>query len=139
MAVSVFEFKDVIPDDAAVADVLGATKCIWDGVRDHIKKDHKDVSEEWKYYSKSSGWMLVIKAGKRTLIYLIPAKGHFKTNFVFGRAATDAALASDLPAGVIKSIKEARQYVEGRSFMTDVRKSEDMGTVIKLIGIKSSN
>jgi len=139
MSLSVFEYKEVIPDDGAVADVLGPRKDLWDRVREHIASNFKDVSGEWKYYSRSSGWTFVIKSGKRTLIYLIPMKGYFKTNFVFGDAAVSAAVASDLPAAVIKSIRDARPYIEGRSFMTDVKKGEDVDTVVKLIGIKAGN
>ena len=139
MALSVFEHKETIPDDEALAKALGAAKGHWDGIKEHIKKNYKEMNEEWKYYSRSSGWMLVVRSGKRTLIYLIPMNGYFKTNFVFGQSATDAALASDLPAAVIKTISEARPYIEGRSFMTDVKKKEDIGVVEKLIAIKDKN
>jgi len=139
MSLSVFEFKEEVPDDAVLAKVLGATKGIWDDVREHIEKNYKDMNEEWKYYSRSSGWLLVVRSGKRTLIYLIPMSGYFKTNFVFGESAVNAALASGLPADVIKKIAEARPYVEGRSFMVDVKKTEDTDTVRKLIAIKDEN
>ena len=139
MSLSVFEFKEAMPDDAALAKELGATKGIWDDVREHIKKNYKDMNGEWKYYSKSSGWTFVIRSGKRTLIYLIPMNRYFKANFVFGESAVNAALASDIPADVIKKITEARPYVEGRSFMTDVKKKDDLGVVEKLIAIKDKN
>jgi len=139
MSLSVFEYKEVIPDDNALADVLGPRKELWDLVKEHIRSNYKDVSGEWKYYSRSAGWTFIVKSGKRTLIYLIPMKGYFKTNFVFGDAAVNAVLTSDLPAAVIKIITDARPYIEGRSFMTDVKNSEDVGTIVKLIGIKAEN
>jgi len=128
-----------MPDDAALGKALGERKALWDDVREHVKKNYKDMNEEWKYYSKSSGWLLVVRSGKRTLLYLIPMNGYLKTNFVFGESAVNAALASDIPADVIKKINEARPYVEGRSFMTDVKKKEDLGVVEKLIAIKDKN
>jgi hypothetical protein len=139
MSLSVFEHKDVIPDDEALAKALGERKAAWDSIREHIRSNYKDANEEWKYYSKSSGWTFVIKSGKRTLIYLIPMSGYFKTNFVYGAGATEEALSSDIPDLVKKAISSARQYIEGRSFMTDVKKKEDTDTVMKLIGIKNRN
>jgi hypothetical protein len=139
MSLSAFEHKEVRPDDDAVAKALGEKKALWDGVKEHIASNHKNVNEEWKFYSKDAGWTLVIKGGKRTLVYLIPLNGHFKVNFVFGENAVNAAQSAGLPAHIVKKITEARPYVEGRSFMVDVKGKEDADAVIELIGIKDRN
>ena len=138
MSLSAFGDKTVIPDEDSVATVIGGTAPLWNDVKSHLS-GYRNMSEEWKFYSKKSGWTLVVKSGDRTLIYLIPQNGHFKTNFVFGGKAAEAARKADLPAYVIGKIEEARQYAEGRSFMIDVKEPDDVRTVSELIRIKDRN
>lgn len=137
MSLSAFGDKAVRPDEQSVADVLAERKPLWDSLKEHMTANHKSVSEEWKFYTKEAGWTLVVKSGKRTLIYFIPMNGFFKVNFVLGEKAVSAAQNADLPGTVIKLISDATQYVEGRSFMLDVKEDADIETSIKLIGIKA--
>jgi len=138
MSLSAFGDKTVKPDEDAVAAVIGRTAPLWEDAKGHLA-GYGNVSEEWKFYSKKAGWTLVVKSGERTLVYLIPQNGHFKTNFVFGGKAVEAAKKADLPASVIGKIEEARQYAEGRSFMIDVKDPDDVGIVAELIRIKDRN
>jgi hypothetical protein len=139
MSLSVFEHKEVMPNNDSLTKALGDTKALWDSVMNDTSDKYGNVSSEWKYYSKSSGWTFVVKSGKRTLLYLIPMNGYFKANFVYGGGAVEEALSSDVPENVKKTISGARQYIEGRSFMTDVKKSDDVDVVIKLTDIKNRN
>jgi len=139
MSLSVFEYKETQPDPGALAKALGPALKLWDSVMKKITDGYKDVSSEWKYYSKSSGWLLVVKSGKRTLVYLIPMNGYFKANFVYGNAAAEEALSSDIPEQIKKAISAARPYIEGRSFMTDVKRSDDLAVIEKLTDIKNRN
>ena len=138
MSLSAFGDKTARPDDDAVAAVLDGTASLWNDVRGHLT-EYVDVSEEWKFYSKSSGWILAVRSGKRTLVYLIPLNGHFKANFVFGDKAVDAARNAGLPAYAVRMMTEARKYAEGRSFMIDVKEPDDVRTVAELIRIKDRN
>jgi hypothetical protein len=139
MSLSVFEYRDVRPDDNMLEKALLGSKGQWDALREHIRSEYGDVSEEWKYYSKATGWSFVIKSGKRTLIYLIPVNGYFKANFVFGEGAVNAAIASGIPDAIKKTISDAKQYAEGRAFMVDAKNAGDKDAVIELIRIKDRN
>ncbi|MDR0778321.1 MAG: DUF3788 domain-containing protein [Methanomassiliicoccaceae archaeon] len=139
MSLSAFSDKTVRPDETAVAAVLDKRKSLWDALKEHITKDHKNVSEEWKFYTKEAGWTLVVKSGKRTLLYLIPMNGLFKVNFVFGERAVSASQDAGLPEYVMELISNAAPYVEGRSFMFDVNEDADVETAIKLLRVKDQN
>jgi hypothetical protein len=139
MSLSAFGDKAAIPDEKMIAAVLADGKPIWDGIREHVRSAYKEINEEWKFYSRSAGWSLVVRSGKRTLFYFIPQNGYFKINFVLGGKAADAAQSSGLPAHILKMISEARPYAEGRSFMMDVKEKEDAGTAIRLMDIKDRN
>ncbi|MDR2866249.1 MAG: DUF3788 domain-containing protein [Methanomassiliicoccaceae archaeon] len=138
MSLSAFGDKGVMPDDHAVSSALGANKQLWDEIKDHAAS-YNDMNEEWKFYSKAAGWTLLIRSGKRTLFYMMPMNGLFRVSFVFGGKAADEAQRSDLPDALINTITTAKQYAEGRSFMTDVKEKDDVSTVIRLIAIKDAN
>ncbi len=137
MSLSIFGEKAIQPNEEQLEGALVACKPLWDGLKNHITSTYGNTSEEWKYYSKSAGWTLVIKSKKQTLLYLVPLSHSFKVNFVFGEKAVAAAQKANLPEPVCSLILEAKQYMEGRSFMVDVTTEADINTVIKLLEIKN--
>jgi len=136
MALSVFEDKALMPSLEDVAEVLGDAKVLWDDIVDYIEKVYGQFTEEWKHYGKASGWTLLLKLKKRTILYLFPQNGYFIIQFVYGEKAIEKALGSDLPEAIMASIKAASFYVEGRSFRVDVRCSSDVSWITKLIDVK---
>jgi len=55
-----------------------------------------------------------------------PCKGFFIVLFVFGKKATVAAEQSSLPKNILDAIRDAKPYVEGRSFRVEVKNVEDL-------------
>jgi len=139
MAASIFDEKTTPPDEAMITEALADSKTLWEDIKSHVELICGEQSSEWKFYSKKAGWSLVVKSVKRTILYLIPQKGFFKVNFVFGEKAVISALASGLPESLVALIKDAVPYAEGRSFMFDVTSKADSDTVKKLIEIKNAN
>jgi hypothetical protein len=139
MSLSAFGDKAAMPDDAALSNVLCTAKALWDNITEHITATYDNVGGEWKFYSKEAGWSFAVKSGKRTLVYLIPQKGSFKANFVFGEKAVASAQSAGLPENILKEINKAQRYAEGRSFMIDIHESENVNTVTELIRIKDRN
>jgi len=139
MATSIFDEKTVVPDETMLAEALAGSKLLWEEMKSHVVMVCGDIASEWKFYSKKAGWSLVVKSGKRTMLYLIPQKGFFKVNFVLGERAVAAALAAGLPETVIALIKDAVPYMEGRSVMFDVANEAEADTAKKLIEIKGVN
>ena len=139
MSLSVFGEKDLVPNDEMVGAELCGCKVFWDDIVDCITDTYEDVSGEWKYYSKAAGWSFVIKSGKRTLVYLIPLCGCFKANFVFGDRAVVATQTAGLPEPLVTLILDAKQHMEGRSFMIDIKTEADAEIAKKLIAIKDKN
>ena len=68
MAVSIFEDKSIMPDDSMVADALAGSYPLWISLRDFVNENYSNVKDEWKYYGKSSGWVLkLLSKNGRTL------------------------------------------------------------------------
>lgn len=139
MPLSIFGDKAIMPNENMLTGVLADTKVLWDQIRNHAAAVCGNGSEQWKFYSKKAGWSLVVKSGGRTILYLIPLEGYFKVNFVFGEKAVRAAKTGGLPAPVLALIEEAAPYMEGRSFMFDVKTQTDAETASKLIDIKHAH
>ena len=136
MSLSAFDDKTSLPNEDMLSEFLSDSKILWNLLLKHLGETCKNTSTEWKYYSKSAGWTLVVNSEKRKIIYLIPLKGSFKTNFVFGEKAVAEAKCADLPASVLTLILESKPYMEGRSFMVDVKNIADVEIVEKLLKIK---
>ena len=139
MALSAFDNKAINPSENALAEVLDASFIFWNEIIKHTSANYKKVITYWKMYTKDAGWTLVVKSDKRTLTYLIPQQGVFKANFVYGEKAVKAAENANLPVSTITLIREVQQYVEGRSFMINIKTATDVETAIRLIKIKNDN
>jgi len=138
MSTSIFGDKSDPPGEKLTA-ALKESKFYWNDIKKYVSDTCGKANAHWTYYSKKSGWILVMKSGQRTIIYLIPQDGTFKANLVYGRKAVGAAMESDLPEHVKKAISDAVLYMEGKSFMIDVSSKEDAALVKKLIDIKHKN
>lgn len=139
MSLSIFSEKAFMPNDEMLRGALQDSGTLWDSLKNHIISAYKSVSEEWKFYSRSAGWTLVVKSGKRTLLYLVPLNNCFKVNFVFGEKAVGMAQKADLPEQIVSLVLEAKPHMEGRSFMVDVKTAADVAVVAKLLDIKNNS
>lgn len=136
LATSIFDVKAQIPNADNLTEALGSAKGLWDTLKTHINENYKGTKNDWKYYSKKSGWTLVFKKKSKTLLYFIPCKDYFKVFFVFGEKAINAAKNAHLPEQIIKHILEATTYVEGTSFDVEVKNEQDLESVYILLKIK---
>jgi hypothetical protein len=54
MPLSAFDNKFKQPKDNEVSIVLKETKQLWLELKEYFKEKYKNITEEWKYYVKSS-------------------------------------------------------------------------------------
>ena len=139
MSLSIFGEKTEVPTEDALVAALGESKALWDDIKKQVESNCSNYSDEWKFYSKKAGWSLVLRSGKRTILYLIPQDKYFKVNFVLGDKAVAAAQDTGLPSSIVALIMDAAPHTEGRSFMFDVCSSVDVDSVRKLTRIKAEN
>ena len=99
------------------------------------RNQYGTLTEEWKYYSASSGWTLesLLKAD---LFFFAPCEKDFRIAFIFGDKAVSAGEESNLPAQMVQELKSAKRYVEGRGLRLEIKRKGDVKHVIALAGIK---
>ena len=139
MSISQFVDKAVKPDDKSLMKAIGTTGKLWNQLKKHLEDNYGPITEDWKFYSQQSGWTLKMLRKKRNLFFFIPLQGHFQLVFIFGDKAVAAVEKSDLPKDMIDRLRKAKKYMEGRGLQVEVRTSEDLENVKKLVGIKLSN
>jgi hypothetical protein len=139
MSASVFADKAAKPDGPMLAKALGKSYPLWREIKEHLKVEYGDLTEEWKFYGQKSGWILKTLRKKRNLFFFVPLEGSFSVSFVFGDKAVAAAEQSDLPRSLVAELKSARKYAEGRGLRIDVKSATDVEHIKKLVEIKVNN
>jgi hypothetical protein len=136
LAPDLFADKSNKPDDRQLAGALGKTYQHWAEIKRHVAAEYGQPVEEWKYYGAKYGWTLKTLHKKRNLFFFKPRERFFSISFVFGDRAVALIEKSGLPDEMIKEIKNAKRYAEGRGLRIEVKTKRDVESVKKLIAIK---
>jgi len=134
-----FSGKSGKPTAAELRAALGPARALWDDVVRGLAEDVDVADQEWGSSSVKAGWSLRLMRKGRVIVYLAPGQGVFLASFALGDKAVKEALASPLPASVIKLIKEAKRYAEGTGVRIEVRSAGDVEAVKLLAAIKQKN
>lgn len=125
------------PTLAELAAALGKAVPLWQKLLALLEPVAPGL--EWNSYSKKAGWSLKVKKGDRTILYLAPGQGKFRTSFALGDKAVKAALRSNLSPQTIEIIRSAKRYAEGTAVRIEVNTAEDLQDIKTLIAIKIEN
>jgi hypothetical protein len=138
MALSAFADKSKRPQKQALREVLGRSSITWDALIEWAAEEYQPFTEEWTCYSEKWGWSLRLKHKTRAILYMTPQAKHFLVGMVLGEKAVAVALKMKLPATVVKEIKTAKRYAEGRALRFEIRFKKDLDTITKLATAKMS-
>ncbi|HVN94040.1 MAG TPA: DUF3788 family protein [Terracidiphilus sp.] len=127
------------PSEKEIASTLGHAVDSWTELIAWLEKKGIAIGDWHSISPQKYGWGLRPSLKKRTILYLGPCEGCFRTSFVLGDKAVAAALASGLPKTILTEISEARRYAEGTGIRVMVRKPGDLAAVRKLVEIKLAN
>jgi hypothetical protein len=127
------------PTDADLAGALGATKPLWDGLIADMADRHGVAVQEWKCSSPKTGWALLLKRAKRTILWMAPCQGSFRVSLILGGRAVLAARQSGPSARLLKIIDQAPKYPEGTGLRLQIKGPRDMAAVRKLAVAKLEN
>ncbi len=140
MPVNYFADKAHEPQDKELEIALGSTYSLFEEIFKYLMDTHKDISPEWKQYSKKMGWQLKLLKGKRNIMFVVPFDGYFIVAFIFGDKAVGKVMESDLPKEIKTELQDAKKYMEGRIInITITQDTKNVNDIIKLIEIKLNN
>ncbi|MCL2630390.1 MAG: DUF3788 domain-containing protein [Firmicutes bacterium] len=138
-ALSALGEKALYPNEDALSFVLNEAYPIWQDLKAHISSAYKNVSEEWKFYGKASGWTLAVSSGKRRLFHFVPMVGYFTLCFTLGEKAVSALQNSTLPQHIKELLPTEKACMCGYDFRYDIKTQNDLSHAIKLLEIKFHN
>ena len=136
MSSSIYTDKEFEPNEKMLDYDLAEAKHFLDEIKNFIAVNYGCLSQEWKFYSKKSGWILKLFTQKRNVLFIIPCDKHFRTVFTLGERATDLILNSELPESIKQGLSAAKKYAEGRSIHVEVKTEHDLATILEIIKIK---
>jgi hypothetical protein len=139
MALSVFDEKEKKPKPAELRKELAGSAAAWQKLTEWLAVQYDPLIEEWVFAGQKWGWSLRLKHKKRAILYLTPCKKYFRVGFVLGDKAVTAALRMGLPKNLVREIKTATKYAEGRGVSLDIRYKKDLEAVKRLAEAKMAN
>ncbi len=136
MSASIFDLKNITPNDAMLTHELGTSMdWLWQ-IRNYIDENYGDLSVEWKYYGQKSGWVLKLFHKKRNVLFVVPLSGSFKVVFTFGERAFYTIIDSEIPDNIKHELLNAPKHTEGRTIHLHITTNEQIPGVFELIRIK---
>jgi hypothetical protein len=136
MSASIFDLKNITPNEAMLAQELGIAMDWLSHIRQFIEKNYGELSPEWKYYGQKSGWVLKLFQKKRNVLFVVPLHGSFKVAFTFGEKAFYIIIDSDVPPYIKHELLNAPKYAEGRTIQFHITSNEQLQSIFDLIRIK---
>lgn len=134
-----FAGKTRPPTAEEIAAALRSTALLWDEILAWFAAEHGVTLQEWKSYSTKYGWSLQLKLKKRTIVRMSPQNGCFQVLSILGDKAVKAALASNLPKSLVKTISDAPRYPEGTGIRLTIKTARDLAAVKRLAPFKLAN
>ncbi|MDR2707128.1 MAG: DUF3788 domain-containing protein [Nitrososphaerota archaeon] len=139
MTASIFNDKTVTPNNSMITTGIADTYTMWEELYSYVKITYSNITEEWKYYGKTSGWCLKLVNKKRNLLFFIPLKGYFRIRIVLSEKAVTHPEINELSNEIKKAIHTATPYIEGRSIDIDISQREQIEAIKNLLKIKLEN
>ena len=136
MSASIYNEKDVEPNDKMLAYDLAEANDLFNKIKQFIENEFGNITPEWKFYNKKSGWILKIFNKKRNVLFIVPCNKFFRVVFTFGEKATNLIYNSELPVFIKEKLFNAKKYKEGRTIQLEVKDEDDLNNILLIIRIK---
>ena len=124
------------PNDDVIFSHIGRAKSLWNSVFEYIRTQHKDLSEEWRYYKDGKSWLLKIIKKKKTICWISVGKKNFKMTFYFTDRAEPAIIESNISYELKEQFKKAKYYNKIRPLTIEFSNKNDVEYAKTLITIK---
>jgi len=138
MATSIFDNKEIVPNDEDLEDVLKSSLNIWNNLISYLGDEYGSLNKEWKFYSKKAGWSLRVSDKKRNLLFLIPNNDYFIATVNMGVKVSKIVLDLDISDNTKNLIKQAKKYREGISILINVTNEEDLKDIKTILNVRDN-
>lgn len=125
--------REVVPPTAAeLHAALGRCTSAWPQILFGLEELAGPLTLEWRPSELTFGRLCLVKAGGRTLVYLMPMAGQLLVGVVVSAMAYDLAMASELRPAIKQMLTETKPTAEGRGLRFVVKTEADIAEVVTL-------
>jgi len=128
--------KSQFPTEETIFSHIGKTRNLWIGLFDHIRANHPDLTEEWRYYNDGKSWLMKVTKKSKTVFWLSILDGSFKTTFYFNDRAEPAVLGSGISDELKEQFMRGKRFGKIRGITVAYRHQSDVEQAKKLIALK---
>ncbi len=130
--------KTQFPTEEIIYLHLGKTKPLWNSVFEFIRKNHPDISEEWRYYNDGKSWLMKVTRKSKTIFWLSIIKGSFRTTFYFTDKAEKVINGSSISRKLKEQFDNAKRFGKIRGITVAFKNKKDVEDAKMLLAIKLS-
>ena len=131
------------PNEEILFSIIGDKSIFWQKIMEYLHKNHSDVSEVWRYYNDGKSWLFRTLKKKKTIFWIKVLEETFRIGFYFSDKAESLIENSDLPKEIKDNFRNSKEIRMGkgaiRSIAIEMKDTEDVENVIKLIELKLKN
>jgi len=136
MTTSILNDKLMTPNDELLSIVMNDKMPLWEKINNHVIENYRDITSEWKYPNKKSGWCLIFKRKDKTAFYFIPCEDYFKLIIVYSDKALNIVKHTALPKHIMDMVDNAISCATGHSCYINVVTEDDVEPVLSLLKVK---
>ena len=128
--------KNQFPTPEMIFTHIGKSKKYWETLFDHLRTNHPDFNEQWRYYIDGKSWLLKVTRKSKTIFWLSVLPEAFRITFYFGDRAEPLISDSPISEKFKREFKEGKKYGKIRGITIIVKSEKDIDNIISLIDIK---
>ena len=130
--------KNQFPTEEIIYSHIGKSKALWLLLFEYIHQNHRDFTEQWRFYLDGKSWLLKVTRKAKTIFWLSIVEGSFRTTFYFTDRAQQAISKSSLSDQVKKQFRSGKRYSKIRGLTILYKSKRDVEYARQLIEIKLS-
>lgn len=139
MATSFYDDKNIIPNVENVPVILKDCFSVWQELIKYLEDSYGELTFEWKFYGKSSGWSYRISSKKRNLVFLLPNEDYFLVNINMGVKVATKVLEANIDEEIKTMLANAKVYQEGTGVLLKITKVEDLNNIKTILQIRDTS
>ena len=133
---SCFVDREQEPNYGSVRKALGKACSAWDELAGHLAEVYGLKGSFHFMYGQRYGWALRFRRGGKLIAAMYPSRGQLTVQVVLGRGQVAMATEMRLSPRILKVLKAAKDYPEGRWLFVPVKSRENAREMRSLIALK---
>ncbi len=130
--------KNQFPSEEIIFSLIGKSKILWQSLFEYIHTNHKDISEEWRYYNDGKSWLMKVTRKSKTIFWVTVIKNTFRITFYFTDKVEEIINKSSISDELKKQFKDGKHYGKIRGLTITFKNKKDVEYAKDLIEIKLS-